>query len=249
MPALRVMTDMGSGATFDRGRDAARLEQKLGYRFSDPGLLDEALTHPSCGTGSNYERLEFLGDAVLELTISEILFGTFPDAHEGDLTRQRASLVQTSSLASVAQRIDLGSYLNVGLSEVATSGRQKPTILENALEAVLGAVYLDGGLEAAQRVVSGLFTELLRTAPDNRLGGKDSKTELQEKIQAGPRLSIEYVIDGSDGPPHNPTFHVVLYVGGKRVAEGTGSSKKRAEQRAAQSALADFENVVARAAE
>lgn len=241
-----MTAETAPAAVFDHGERALQLQRDLGYMFTDARLLEEALTHPSCGCGTNYERLEFLGDAVLELAISDILYKDFPEAHEGALTRQRASLVQTSSLAQVAEKLRLGSYVHLGRGETVTSGRHKPTILENALEAVLGAIYLDGGIAAAQAVVSKLFAGQIRAVPQNLFGTKDPKTALQERIQSGPRLPVRYVTDGSEGPPHDPTFHVALYIGDLRAAEGSGSSKKRAEQQAAESALRDLESILRR---
>lgn len=232
----------------DPGRDPVGLERAIGYTFRNEQLLREALTHPSCGRPVNYERLEFLGDAVLELAVSDTLFKSFPDAEEGWLTRRRASSVQTSALAAVAERLQLGQYLDVGRGE-ADAGRHKSTILENALEAVLGAVYLDSDFATALGVVQRVWQNGPEGEEKGAYAYKDAKTELQERVQAGLRVPIRYEVTDREGPPHDPTFCVALYLGQELAARGGGSSKKRAEQQAAARALEEYDRLEQRMAE
>ena len=158
------------------------LEKKIGYSFRDRQLLERALTHPSCGNVPNYERLEFLGDAVIELIVSGDLFRNYPNFSEGVLTQRRADIVCSKSLARIAQSIALGSYIFLGKGEEESGGREKTSILENVMEALMGAVYVDGGFEEAQRVVRGLFTEAVESAM-RRKNDHDYKSQFQELIQ------------------------------------------------------------------
>ena len=219
----------------------AALENRLGYYFADPRLLIRALTHPSKDGVHNYERLEFLGDAVIELFVSSYLFLHYPDVPEGELTRKRSVIVRTNGLAMIARELDLGACLILGHGEEVNAGRTKPTILENALEAVVGAVYVDGGHEAAWEVLTGLFAERCREVMASAAPSADAKSQLQEKIQGTFKKEIRYMVIRSEGPPHDPTFFVELQVGGRRICQASGSSKKEAEQRAAGQALAHFE--------
>lgn len=216
------------------------LEKKIGYSFRDRQLLERALTHPSCGNVPNYERLEFLGDAVIELIVSGDLFRNYPNFSEGVLTQRRADIVCSKSLARIAQSIALGSYIFLGKGEEESGGREKTSILENVMEALMGAVYVDGGFEEAQRVVRGLFTEAVESAM-RRKNDHDYKFQFQELIQRTVKQEISYKVTRQEGPPHSTVFYVQLSVGGKALHEGTGNSKKEAEQSAAKSAIADFD--------
>ncbi|WP_172807715.1 ribonuclease III [Christensenella intestinihominis] len=218
------------------------LEKRIGYSFHDSRLLERALTHPSCGNVPNYERLEFLGDAVIELIISGDLFKNYPDSSEGVLTQRRADIVCSKSLARIAQSIALGSYIFLGKGEEESGGREKTSILENVMEALMGAVYVDGGFGEAQRVVRNLFADAIEGAM-NRKTDHDYKSQFQELIQRTVKQAISYQVTRQEGPPHNTVFHVQLSVGGKALNEGMGNSKKEAEQNAAKSAIADFEKI------
>lgn len=220
--------------------DAAALEKTIGYRFEDKSLLMEALTHPSRSGGKNNERLEFLGDAVLELCVSQHLYGEYPVAQEGELTKRRSAMVCSRSLMKAAQKINLGDYILLGKGEEGTGGREKRSVLENAMEALLGAIFLDGGLEAARSVTSGLIPaggghNLGRAGKTEPV--KDYKTLLQETIQAESGGKIAYEIYRTEGPPHDAVFHVRLTIGEKKAGSGKGKSKKEAEQQAAKKAL------------
>lgn len=210
-----------------------KLEESLGYSFSDPDLLLQALTHKSWGSPDN-ERLEFLGDSVLELAVSHLLFFSLPQASEGDLSKARASLVREDFLAEKAKELDLGQYLRLGKGEEVTGGREKASILASALEALIGAIYLDGGYGAAFRVVERLFGEAVR---EGKWRDRDYKTQLQEYTQALFRETPQYVLLSEQGPEHSKTFEVAVYVKGELLGKGVGKSKKEAEQRAAQEAL------------
>jgi ribonuclease-3 len=207
-------------------------EARLGYRFRDPGLLEAALTHRSAGR-ANYERLEFLGDAVLTLAVAVMLYRSFPDADEGDLSRYRAALVSGRSLAEVATGLGLGGELKLGSGELKSGGYRRGSILADSLEALFGAVYLDGGLEAAQGVIDALFSPRVRALPLAR-DLKDPKTRLQELLQArGLRLPV-YAVDDVSGEPHEHWFVASCEVESLGLRErGEGSSRRRAEQQAA----------------
>lgn len=218
------------------------LGKRIGYEFKDRGLLRRALTHPSCGSAPNYERLEFLGDAVIELIISDDLFNNYRDFTEGMLTQRRADIVCSKSLARIARSIGLGEYIFLGKGEEESGGREKTSILENVMEALMGAVYVDGGFGEAQRVVRALFAEAVGSAM-NKKNDHDYKSQFQELIQRTVKQEISYQVIGQEGPPHNTVFHVQLSVGGQPICAGKGNSKKEAEQNAAKSAIADFEKI------
>jgi ribonuclease-3 len=219
----------------------ARLEGLLGHRFADPRLLEEALTHKSflnenstAGRRHN-ERLEFLGDAVLGLCVGHLLMERFPDVREGDLSMIRAQVVNETHLAEVAAQLSLGEWLYLGRGEEQTGGRRKPSLLADACEALLAAVYLDGGFPAAFGVVKKLFDP--RFAALEQPGKSDFKTRLQERAQAALRETPRYSVVDAQGPDHEKKFVVAVLVGGKELARGQGRSKKEAEQKAAQAAL------------
>lgn len=215
---------------------AAWVRQRLGYEFSDPSLLDLALTHRSASARNN-ERLEFLGDAVLGLVITRAIYERRSEAGEGLLSRIRSRLVRGETLADIARDLDIGSLIRLGSGESRTGGHQRSTILSNALEALFGAIYLDGGMGAAERVVLELFRELLAELPgEEEL--TDPKTRLQEWLQARGHRPPAYEVQGVAGAAHAQTFEVICSVEslGLKVA-GHGASRRGAEQDAAKHAL------------
>lgn len=228
------------------------LEERLGYRFSTAELLERALTHssavPEMRTASleeggaaelprDNERLEFLGDAVLELLTSEYLLASFPEWSEGQLSKSRARIVNASALEAAARRLRLGEHLRIGRGEEKTGGREKQTLLADAFEAVVAAVYLDGGLGAVREMLrSVLFDQALEERGD-RISESDRKSALQELLQGQGRAPAEYRLAGESGPDHQKVFHIEVWIDGVCMATGEGSTKKEAEQRAARSAL------------
>lgn len=220
----------------------ADLEARLGYRFRDPALLRQALTHKSAGA-DNFERLEFLGDSVLGFIIGEALFAALPAASEQRLTLLRASLVNEATLADVARQLGLGTFLHLGVGARKTGGAERPSILANALEALLGAVARDSGFDAAATTVRGLFRERLATirqsAEDPALdaGLKDPKTRLQEWLQGRGHPLPAYVVVERSGPEHAQVFCVECRAGELAPTRGRGSSRREAEKAAAARAL------------
>ncbi|MDP3856313.1 MAG: ribonuclease III [Stagnimonas sp.] len=208
------------------------LETALGHRFADRALLQRALTHRSAGS-PHYERLEFLGDGLLNFVIAEAIYGAWPKADEGDLSRWRASLVCEDSLARLGKALNLGDQLRLGSGELKSGGFRRESILADALEALLGAVYLDAGFEPARAVVLRQFQSLLDHPPEAD-SLKDSKTRLQEALQAVPRPLPEYAVLSEHGPPHRRMFQVCCRLpdSGEQTEAG-GSSRKQAEQDAA----------------
>lgn len=212
-------------------------ETRLGYRFGDPGLLDAALTHRSAGK-VNYERLEFLGDAVLSFAVAVHVYHAYPDADEGALSRYRSSLVSGRSLAAAAAALGLGEQLRLGSGELKTGGFRRSSILADALEALFGAVYLDGGLAAAQRVIESLFAGRIAELP-RATDLKDAKTRLQELLQArGLKLPV-YGVEDVSGEPHEHWFVASCEVADLGLRErGEGPTRRSAEQEAAGRVLA-----------
>jgi ribonuclease III len=214
------------------------LEQKTGYTFADTSLLDGALTHISALSGKNrvasYQRLEFLGDHVLGLVVSDLLFRGFPSADEGELSRRLADLVRKEACAEVARKIDLGAAIRLGASEANAGGRQRTAILADVCEALVGAVFLDGGYAAAAALVEQLWGERLRT-PARPL--RDPKTVLQEWAQARGLPTPSYREIARTGPHHDPEFLVAVDLAEYTPAEGVGRSKRAAEQAAAAAML------------
>jgi ribonuclease-3 len=223
------------------------LEQKTGYAFADKALLDGALTHISALSGKNrvdsYQRLEFLGDHVLGLVVSDLLFRGFPNADEGELSRRLADLVRKETCADVARSIDLGAAIKLGVSEANAGGRQRIAILADVCEALIGAVFLDGGYQSAVAVVEQLWGERLRT-PASPV--RDPKTALQEWAQAHGLPTPSYREIARTGPHHDPEFRVAVLLPELTPAEGLGRSKRAAEQAAA-AALLSREGVEASA--
>lgn len=216
------------------------LEEKLGYRFTNRALLENALTHSSYanenkakGLQSN-ERLEFLGDSVLGMVVADYLFRTHPDLPEGDLTRTRAALVCEGSLVEVAQCLELGAYLKLGKGEEAGGGRERPSIIADAVEAVLAAVYLDGGIGSARKLIQKFILD--REA--EKSASRDYKTALQELVQRESGQVLKYRLTGEEGPDHDKRFFVEVDLNGEVAGRGKGHSKKEAEQMAAKAAIA-----------
>lgn len=228
----------------DQERQGAlkELADKLGHQFRDLQLLEAALRHSSYvhehpeESGQSNERLEFLGDAVLELVITQVLYQRFPQASEGQLSKARSGVVNEGRLAATAKGLDLGRYLLLGKGEESQNGHQKPSILADALEAVTAAVYLDGGLEAAHQMLVALLGPVTEHAI-MRAPKKDYKTRLQERVQESLHITPRYQLLSAEGPDHEKIFKVTLEIDGQIVASGQGRSKKEAEQDAAQQAL------------
>ena len=215
-----------------------KFQEKIGYQFKDEQLLRQALTHSSYANEkhlkklSDNERLEFLGDAVLELTSSEFLFAHYPKLTEGQLTKLRASIVCEPTLAQCTEEICLGDYLLLGKGEDQTGGRTRKSILSDAMEAVIGAIYLDGGFANAKEFV----LKYIMTDIENKHLFYDSKTILQEVVQ-GEHESLTYVLLEETGPDHDKSFTVGVLIGNREISTGTGHTKKAAEQEAAYQAL------------
>ena len=215
------------------------LEKRIGYKFKNKDYLMEALTHSTFayerdnGMKCN-ERLEFLGDAVLSAISAEFLFEKYPDMPEGQLTKLRASLVCTDSLSGFARKIDLGKALLLGKGEANTGGADRPSNLENAFEALIAAIYLDGGMECARTFVLGFLNEALE---NHNINFKDYKTTLQEVVQKNPGENVTYVLVGESGPDHNKEFVMEVHLNSNVIGVGKGRSKKSAEQAAAKEAL------------
>lgn len=216
----------------------SELEQKIGYCFKDKSHLDIAFTHKSytnekmCARRESYERYEFLGDAILEFLVSNFLFVNYPDKPEGDLTKLRASLVCEFTLSKIARELSLGKYGFFSKGERNTGGCNRDSILCDMFESLLGAIYIDGGLDEARRFVE----TLLLTDIEHKKLFYDSKSKLQEYAQKN-ETKLEYILVDEKGPDHNKEFYVQVLVGGKIMAEGSGHSRKGAEQIAAYNAL------------
>lgn len=214
------------------------LQQKLGYAFNDESLLMRALSHSSYvnenhSAGDSNERLEFLGDSVLGFITAENFYNNYKKLPEGELTKLRAATVCEKSLAGFAQQLDLGSYLLLGKGENITGGRNRPSIQADAFEAIIAAIYLDGGMEEARKFVLKYIEEAIR----QHQSFKDYKTMLQEVVQRNPGELVEYVLVGESGPDHDKRFAVEVHLNSNVIGKGIGKSKKRAEQEAAREAL------------
>ncbi|MBC8131527.1 MAG: ribonuclease III [Deltaproteobacteria bacterium] len=232
------MNDPGS-------RPYGRLEQQLGHEFANEKFCETALTHkswlneaPRSGRSDN-ERLEFLGDAVLNLAVSDMLMRRFPERAEGDLSKTRAVIVNEAGLCSAAERLDLGQWIFLGRGEEQAGGRRRPSILADAFEALMGAVYLDGGFGVAIDVVRHLLAGAIE---DSEQGLRlDFKSRLQERSQALLQSTPQYAVVGQEGPDHDKTFWVSIVLGDREYGRASGKSKKEAEQSAAAVALAQLE--------
>lgn len=220
-------------------RKLNELEKKIGYHFSDFSNLEHAMRHSSfCNEQKmnrlmNNERLEFLGDAVLELVTSEFLYLNYPKMPEGEATRKRASMVCEQTLALCAKEIDLGSYLYLGKGEELTGGRERASVTSDAMEALIGAIYLDGGFTSAKEFVE----KFVLNGIEEKQLFYDSKTTFQEMMQSITTEPIHYELTGEEGPDHCKTFTVELFVGERSAGCGSGKSKKAAEQAAAYDAI------------
>lgn len=218
-----------------------KLEKAIGYSFTDRDLLLQALTHKSFSNEQSEfvphnERLEFLGDAVLELVISDWVFSRFPDIPEGGLTRIRAEVVSEKGLSEIARQLQIGSGLRLGKGEQKSGGSDKSSLLADALEALLGAIYRDGGFAQASRVIDAVFRTVIEASALLRYGS-DHKTCLQERLQALYGALPEYTLAQVSGPDHERIFSMEVHFSGKLLGKGSGSSKKSAEQKAAAAAL------------
>ena len=216
------------------------LETAIGYRFKNISLLQNALTHSSYANERwhnsllSNERLEFLGDSVLGMLVAEYLYKTFPNRPEGELTRMRADMVCEQTLAAAANRIGIGEHLLLGHGEEQGGGRKRNSILADAMESVIAACFLDGGIEAALRVVQQF---ILVEVPVKKMHNVDYKTQLQELVQQKKNQVLSYTLVGQSGPDHDKVFEVEVALNGSVVGRGTGSSKKRAEQDSARAAI------------
>lgn len=217
-----------------------KLEQRLGYTFRNKALLENALTHSSYANENrerhlpDNERLEFLGDSILGFVVAEYLYRNFPDKPEGELTRIRADLVCERNLAEAAATIELGSYLLLGHGEEQGGGRKRDSIVSDAMESVIAASFMDGGFAAAKEIIDRL---ILSNIPKGRPRNFDYKTAFQELVQRKKDQQIHYELTGESGPDHDKHFEVEVLLNGKAVGHGVGSSKKRAEQAAAEAAI------------
>lgn len=216
------------------------LEAAIGYRFENITLLQNALAHSSYANEQwhnslkSNERLEFLGDSILGMVVAEYLYRNFPDRPEGDLTRMRADMVCEKSLAHIAEQLNLGRYLLLGNGEELGGGRKRPSILADAVESVIAACFLDGGMAAAESFIKKF---VLTNVPVTSMKNADFKTALQELVQQKKNQQLTYRLVGESGPDHDKAFSVEVELNGTVVGKGTGSSKKRAEQDAARTAI------------
>jgi len=218
------------------------LQEKIGYCFRDEALIKQAMTHSSYANEqkirklSNYERVEFLGDAVLELVSSEFFYYKYPDMPEGKLTKMRASAVCEQALAITARQLKVGSYMLFGKGEEATGGRDRDSIIADAVEALIGAIYLDGGIEKARHFIHNFVLNDL----ENKQLFYDAKSILQELVQNQKMGELVYELEGEEGPEHDKSFFVSAYMNGEKVGSGVGHNKKTAEQNAAYEALLKY---------
>ena len=216
-----------------------KLEAELGYVFNNKELLSQALTHTSYAYENKVqsnEKLEFLGDAILEVTISKFLYKNYTELTEGEMTKVRASVVCEQSLYEIAKKHNFSDFLNLGKSEIANHGKERPAILADSVEAVIAAIFLDSNMESAERFIIDNLKEAVKTA-SKHVGMKDYKTVLQEKLQIHGAIDIEYITIDESGPDHDKTFTVELKVNGETKTFGKGRSKKEAEMQAAKKAL------------
>ncbi|MEQ1730848.1 MAG: ribonuclease III [Vicinamibacterales bacterium] len=236
-------TELRTGQVVRLRDEFEGLQRAIEYRFRDRGLLEHAMTHTSranedvSGGVADNESLEFLGDAVLGFAIADILFRDFPAFNEGQKSKVKASLVSTTTLGRQAERLALGDHLLLGRGEEKTGGRRKQALLADGYEALIAAIYLDGGIEQARAFILREFGSLLAEVKESGLSGQDYKSALQEHLQAADRPLPEYKLTGAMGPDHRKQFQVAVLVNGEQLAESVGPSKKEAEQDAARLAL------------
>jgi ribonuclease-3 len=220
-------------------QELTELENKIGYTFKDRNLLLQALTHSSYANEQkinkrrDYERIEFLGDAVLELVSSHYLYEKYPNKKEGEMTKLRASMVCEPALSYCAQEIELDKYIFLGKGEEATGGRHRESIIADVMEALIGAIYLDSGLDAAKKHIE----KYILDNPEEKKIFYDSKSVLQEMVQKDDKGELRYEICGESGPEHDKIFESAVYVGSIKLGEGSGKTKKAAEQKAAYQAI------------
>ena len=220
-------------------RTADELEQALGYKFNSSDLLDKAITHSShaheqnLGPGGDNERLEFLGDSILGFLISDFLYQARPNLNEGQLSKLKGFLVSSANLVKYAEQIQLGDYLHLGKGEEKTGGRRKQALQVDAFEAVIAAIYLDGGLEATRKVVLGFFLSQIEDVSETSERIVDFKSALQEDLHARGEGTVRYTVISETGPDHQKLFTVAVVVNGEALAQGVGLTKKAAEQAAA----------------
>lgn len=249
--AIRIIDShreqVGGGIVVPLPQEFDALEARLGYAFRDRGLLEHALTHkskahedPSGGVADN-ESLEFLGDAVLGLVVAEALFRSFPRYSEGQKSKIKANLVSTASLAEMAEHLGLGEHMILGRGEEKTGGRRKQALLADTCEALIAAIYLDGGLDPARAFLMREFASGIEDARQPEYFGRDHKSRLQERLQAQGKPLPSYRIAGEVGPDHRKLFQVDVFVGDEMIAQGAGRTKKEAEQEGAKLALAAME--------
>lgn len=220
------------------------LEKNLQYKFNDINLLKQALTHSSFAYENKVrsnEKLEFLGDSILEFVSSEYIYKKYPKLTEGEMTKVRASVVCGESLSKVARKNNVGEFLYLGKSEKVSGGQNRKAVLEDAVEAIIAAIYLDGGIESAKKFIFDSLEDKIDKATKH-VGIKDYKTVLQEVLQKNGTVNIEYEITNEQGPDHDKTFYAQVKLDGKVLAKGEGKSKKVAEMHAAQKALQEMED-------
>jgi len=240
-------TELKNGQVVRLRDEFEALQQAIGYRFRDRGLLEHAMTHTSranedvSGGVVDNESLEFLGDALLGFVVADLLFREFPEYDEGQKSKAKAAIVSTTALARQAERLNLGDHLLLGRGEEKTGGRRKQALLADGYEALIAAIYLDGGIEHARAFIVREFGPLLDEARRVGVLGQDYKSSLQELLQARDLPLPEYRLVGTAGPDHRKLFEIELFVKGERIASATGASKKEAEQEAARVALAELE--------
>ena len=236
-------TELRNGQVVRLRDEFEALQQAIGYRFRDRGLLEHAMTHTSranedvSGGVVDNESLEFLGDAVLGFVVADLLFRDFPEYDEGQKSKTKAAVVSTTTLARQAERLNLGEHLLLGRGEEKTGGRHKHALLADGYEALIAAIYLDGGIEHARAFITRQFTPLLDDARRAGVAGQDFKSALQELLQAREMPLPEYRLVAAFGPDHRKQFEIEVVVRGEPLASATGSSKKDAEQEAARAAL------------
>jgi ribonuclease III len=241
-------TELRNGQVVRLRDEFESLQQAIGYRFRDRGLLEHAMTHTSranedvSGGVRDNESMEFLGDALLGFVIADVLFRDFPEFDEGQKSKTKAALVSTATLARQAERLVLGEHMLLGRGEEKTGGRRKQALLADSYEALIAAVYLDGGVEPARAFILREFGPLIAEIRRTGVAEQDYKSALQELLQSRERGLPEYRVIGSMGPDHRKLFQVEVIVNGERIAEATGQSKKEAEQEAARTALERLRN-------
>ncbi|MBE5926751.1 MAG: ribonuclease III [Lachnospiraceae bacterium] len=224
--------------------DFELLERKIGYEFNNKELLCVALTHSSyindhkLSKIMDYERMEFLGDAVLELVTSEYLYKEFPNKNEGNMTKTRASMVCEKALATAAREIGLGKFIRLGFGEEKSGGRQRESIIADVIESIIGAIYLDSGLEEAKKFIHRFILDDF----ENKSIFYDCKSTLQELVQKNNTHHLEYIILSQSGPDHNKTFEAAAVLDGSIIGQGTGRTKKDAQQNAAYAAILDIKS-------